>query len=372
MRTDLFSLGSVLYAMCSGRAPFRASGTMAVLKRVCEDAPGPVREANPEIPDWLVAIIEKLHAKDPAARYQSAAEVAETLGRHLAQLQHPTVVLPLPAEKPVSSPPVQRQRRWALVAAVLICTVAGFGFCEATGVTSVGATVIRILTPDGTLVIEANDPSVIVTIAGDRGVVITGAGAQAVRLRPGSYQVHATKDGRVVPLDRDLVTITRSDRQIVKVRLEGALGPSSTKIGHGSFVVLESGGDHVRTCDTLVVAVRGSSDGDTIEIRGNGPFLTEAVTISDRRALAIRAGNGFRPVLRLAPGLGEDQPHLLSTCGPIVLEGLEIQCERMPTAKSSIGHSAVVANGGDLRVANCRFVTPLRHAIYAPVAVGQS
>src|SRR5438132_1822668 len=40
-RTDLFSLGSVLYAMCTGRAPFRASGSMAVLKRVCEEPPTP-------------------------------------------------------------------------------------------------------------------------------------------------------------------------------------------------------------------------------------------------------------------------------------------------------------------------------------------
>ena len=366
VRTDLFSLGSVLYAMCTGRAPFRANGTMAVLKRVCEDAPSPVREANPEIPDWLVAIIEKLHAKDPAGRYQSAAVVAEILGQHLARLQHPTVTFPPLAKKAAGSRPERRRRRWALLAAGLICTVAGIGVSEATGVTNVGATVIRILTPDGTLVIEANDPSVIVTIEGDRGVAISGAGAQAVRLRPGSYQVHATKDGRVVPLDRDLVTITRSDRQIVKVRLEGALGPFGTKIGHGSFVVLGSGDAHVRTCDTLVDAVEGSSDGDTIEIRGNGPFLTEAVTISDRRALTIRAGNGFRPVLRLAPGLGEDQPHLLSTCGPLVLEGLEIQCERMATAKTSIGFSGVASAGGVLRVANCRFVTPLRHAIYAP------
>src|SRR5262245_14883276 len=63
-RSDLFSLGSVLYAMCAGRPPFRASTSMGVLKRVCEETPTPVREANPEVPDWLAAVVERLHAKD--------------------------------------------------------------------------------------------------------------------------------------------------------------------------------------------------------------------------------------------------------------------------------------------------------------------
>src|SRR5262249_17760415 len=94
-RSDLFSLGSVLYAMCTGRPPFRAATSMGVLKRVRAQAPAPVREANPEVPDWLAAVVEKLHAKGPAARFQSAAEVAELLGRHLAHVQHPSVV-PLP------------------------------------------------------------------------------------------------------------------------------------------------------------------------------------------------------------------------------------------------------------------------------------
>src|SRR5262249_37031437 len=95
-RSDLFSLGSVLYAMRTGRAPFRAGTSMGVLKRVCEETPTPVRAANPEVPAWLADLIGKLHAKEPADRFQSAAEVADVLGRHLAHVQHPSVA-PLPA-----------------------------------------------------------------------------------------------------------------------------------------------------------------------------------------------------------------------------------------------------------------------------------
>jgi serine/threonine-protein kinase len=93
-RADLFSLGSVLYTMCTGRPPFRAANTLAVLRRVSEDPPRPIRETNPEVPDWLAAVVEKLMAKDPAERYQSAAEVVEVLGQHLAQLQQGAWVPP--------------------------------------------------------------------------------------------------------------------------------------------------------------------------------------------------------------------------------------------------------------------------------------
>jgi serine/threonine protein kinase len=91
-RADLFSLGSVMYAMCVGHSPFRASTTMGVLKRVCHDAPRPIREVNSDIPDWLCAIVMKLLAKSPANRFQSAGEVAELLERWLAHLQQPTIV----------------------------------------------------------------------------------------------------------------------------------------------------------------------------------------------------------------------------------------------------------------------------------------
>ena len=95
-RSDLFSLGSVLYACCTGHSPFRAETFMAAWRRLCIDVPRPIREANPEVPDWLAEIIEKLHAKQPNDRFQSAEEVSDLLGRHLAHLQQPAVA-PKPA-----------------------------------------------------------------------------------------------------------------------------------------------------------------------------------------------------------------------------------------------------------------------------------
>jgi serine/threonine protein kinase len=88
-RSDLFSLGSVLYAMCTGRAPFRAETPYGVLRRIGESHPRPIRELVPETPDWLCEIVEKLHTKKLEARFQSAGEVAELLGRWLSHLEQP-------------------------------------------------------------------------------------------------------------------------------------------------------------------------------------------------------------------------------------------------------------------------------------------
>jgi serine/threonine-protein kinase len=88
-RSDLFSLGSVLYIMATGRAPFRASGSHAVIHRVINDTPRPIRELRPELPDWFESIVAKLHAKNPADRFQSALELADLFSQHLAHLQEP-------------------------------------------------------------------------------------------------------------------------------------------------------------------------------------------------------------------------------------------------------------------------------------------
>ncbi|MBI3822037.1 MAG: protein kinase, partial [Planctomycetes bacterium] len=133
-RSDLFSLGSVLYVMCTGRAPFRANTTMAVMKRVCEDTPKAIRTVNADIPAWLEAIVTKLHAKKPGDRYQTATEVADVLGEHLAELQAGragsvsdrspatqtmTALVPA-APTPVARSPGSPRRRRRVVAAALV------------------------------------------------------------------------------------------------------------------------------------------------------------------------------------------------------------------------------------------------------------
>lgn len=66
--SDLFSLGSVLYSLCTGRPPFRAQTAFGVLRRISDNEPTPIREINPDIPLWLVQLIGRLHSKNPAQR----------------------------------------------------------------------------------------------------------------------------------------------------------------------------------------------------------------------------------------------------------------------------------------------------------------
>jgi serine/threonine protein kinase len=77
--SDLFSLGSVLYTLCTGQLPFQSETMSGLLHAVAEKHPTPLRVLNPDIPEELARVIEKLHAKYPTDRPLSAAAVAESL-----------------------------------------------------------------------------------------------------------------------------------------------------------------------------------------------------------------------------------------------------------------------------------------------------
>jgi len=86
-RSDLFSLGAVLYFMATGHPPFRAEGTMAVLHRLCREKHRPAWQCNHAIPDDLSDVIDRLLEKKPNRRPASAAEVQQELAVLLSRCQ---------------------------------------------------------------------------------------------------------------------------------------------------------------------------------------------------------------------------------------------------------------------------------------------
>jgi len=78
-RSDLYSLGVILYEMATGDAPFAGDSTMQVMYQHVTQKPKDPKQVNPELPDYLAKIILKCLEKDPASRYQSAKEMLEDL-----------------------------------------------------------------------------------------------------------------------------------------------------------------------------------------------------------------------------------------------------------------------------------------------------
>ena len=96
-RAATCSASAAYFTRCVPAAlPFRAETSYGVLRRITDEEPRPIREINPEIPEWFCGIVGRLMAKRPDDRFQSAGEVASLLEQCLAHVQQPAGV-PLPA-----------------------------------------------------------------------------------------------------------------------------------------------------------------------------------------------------------------------------------------------------------------------------------
>jgi serine/threonine protein kinase/WD40 repeat protein len=105
-RADLFSLGCVLYELCTGESPFRGESVLAVLSSLANDEPTSVRTRNPAVPVAVETLIMRLLAKQPANRPASASEVAGRL-----------------AELEVAPVPTGSRRKYRLIAATVLALV---------------------------------------------------------------------------------------------------------------------------------------------------------------------------------------------------------------------------------------------------------
>jgi serine/threonine protein kinase len=103
-RSDLFSLGSVLYFACTGRPAFRAPQIVAVLNRICNFPHRRVSEVNQDIPGPLADLIDRLLEKNPEQRFGSAWEVEQELRALLASWQSGKMVASVAAPPSVAMP----------------------------------------------------------------------------------------------------------------------------------------------------------------------------------------------------------------------------------------------------------------------------
>jgi serine/threonine protein kinase len=127
--SDLFSLGSVMYAMCTGHPPFRSNSIHGTMLRVTNDKPKSIREYSPSLPAWLEEMVSKLLSKEPSQRFESARSLTEAIDSELHYM-----VAPNRTSEPNRT--WSKKKRIGKKASIAIAAVAFLAIALAIGLTS--------------------------------------------------------------------------------------------------------------------------------------------------------------------------------------------------------------------------------------------
>jgi hypothetical protein len=327
-RCDLYSLGCVLYRLCTGELPFKGDNAMSLLMALAIEQPKSPREVNPDVPPALADLIIRLLAKDPAQRPATAGEVAEALRDIGAGEPAPRKAAQVPA-------PPRRRRR-------LLAAAGAGGFVLAALLTVI---VIRLGKPEeGTVTIETVDPNVeLVFSSGGREYTVrdkkTG---EEIKLPLGSYRVALNGGKEKLKLETNQFTLKRGDRPLVKVTWQGNEESAEARVNLPAPV-------QVSEPPPLVEWLKGRKI-LTVSQDGKGQFMTIQKALNALKpgqVVKVLDRGPYRESLRLeaAPqdtGLISEQNTLLE----------------LPKWESAAGHEFGAVDG--FRLNGFRFLAPLR------------
>jgi len=221
-RADLFSLGCVLYRLCTGDTPFRGEDTFGILTALAVDQPTPPRDRNPSIPQPLSEFIMQLLEKVPANRPQSAKavitrlqEIEKELANKAEQTQ--TLVAAKVQTAVLSQPVPPRVRSNARRGLLLAC---GLALCAA-AILAAGV-VFFLPTSNGTIRVQIDDDAIEVALTKTGARIKTADKQGDIIVEPGEHSLKISRDG--LELETDKFVLKRGETVTVEVRfLKGEL-----------------------------------------------------------------------------------------------------------------------------------------------------
>jgi Tol biopolymer transport system component/predicted Ser/Thr protein kinase len=252
-RSDIFSLGVILYELATGDRPFKGDTSLSVLTSILRDTPKALTEANPRLPGDLARIVRHCLAKEPDRRYQSAKD----LRNDLEELDGPES-----RERRDGAPgmPARDARRWpasavaagAIIAAVVAVVLWERRAADRSGTDPPSATYARLTQTEGVERFPSLSPD-------GKWVVYNAAGDIYLQSVTGQTAINLTKDSPV----NDTKPAFSPDGELIAFRSE--------RDGGGIFLMGRTG-ESVRRLTTVGYDPAWFSDGrQIVYVTGDGP-----------------------------------------------------------------------------------------------------